>query len=254
MKHFRPIKTFATWLLEKVRIEKGDYRGFHDVNHINHWINDTFHLTKRINGDLNFEIYDHHEIKFNGIQDVHHFYFPMVDHAHALISKFGGKHTTVPFSESIRRHEPISDQFTIDDLKFMYGDPLPNVIQYHLADMKSRLSGYFNVFTHMHHSWSRNWLPSAFIYRRDEENDGDEILEWFKEIFGDNQGRIRQGWTVSARGVYEFDDPAIAILFKLRFGETRIPQSVFLTDQDYMVLKDQLSGFKKENSKTFLDT
>jgi hypothetical protein len=156
-----------------------------------------------------------------GRQHLHHFYFPEPEIADRFHEKFGGERFTLPMEKSPRKNDAIFDNFTLDDLVYLYGDPLPNLIQYHLVDMEDRLSGYFDRYKFMHQSWAKraHWLPSAFVYVGHENDRSDGPLKWLYEMLGGADGKDWQSsWESSAMGVYEFDDPQLAAAFKLTFG------------------------------------
>lgn len=223
MKHFRPINTFATWLLEKVDLHqtKNELRD----GKVNGWIHDVLGLWPRNEFNaLSPDIYLH-TWSWGGDSKPDSFYFPTAHQAKLFADFWHGQHITMPMEQGIRRNEPIMDHFTMEELKLLYGDPLPNVIQYLLIDHANRLGGYLDSFKYMHHEWSRDWLPSAFVHigsRSEEENH--EIHRWFFETLnGNNGGAWQKGWAVSVSDIYEFDDPMLAMTFKLRFGSQPIP-------------------------------
>lgn len=256
MKHFRPIKTFATWLLEEVRVSFPDAPSLSGGDHADEWIQANLNLHRSSYGDLRANIYSHSYSGFpsSGQSCINIFNFPDAASADAFHAEFGGERLTIDESQSARRNESLSGHFTMDDLKKMYGDPLPNIVQYHLVDMEDRLSGYFYEFKHMHQPWARNWLPSAFVYVNDRDLDtSNEILNWFHttlfhQITEEDPHGWQRGWQSNANDVYEFDDPSVAALFKLRFGGNGVPERRSLSRNSTIVtLKDHVNIVKRAN-------
>lgn len=251
MKHFRPIKTFATWLLESVTVElvpggKDDWSGSKAARQ---WIEENLNLTKLDRFGFNrleSAIYSNDASGFpkEGTPCRNNFYFPDAESANLFHAKFGGQRQTLPVEQGPRRNEPICDNFTLDDLVYLYGDPLPNVIQFHLVDMDDRLGGYFDRFQYMHQPWSRrsHWLPSAFVYVSHAQRVDDAPLKWlYQTLFRpeDPENFWQHGWQSSIHGIYEFDDPKVAAMFKLAFGGGAIPSK--LTYRSYETY-DRLAG------------
>lgn len=258
MKHFRPIKTFPTWLLDSVTVEftpveEGDWSGGKVARK---WIEENLNLTKLDHLGLNrmdSAIYSHNATGFPSPNQPckNNFYFPDAESANLFHAEFGGERLVLDPANGPRRNEPITDNFTLDDLVYLYGDPLPNLIQFHLVDMEDRLGGYFDRFKYMHQSWSKrsHWLPSAFVFvKRTEANRADSALKWLYETLyrpEDPENTWQQSWTSSIHGIYEFDDPEVAMMFKLAFGGGEIPSRIsYRRDRVYEKLAGPVSGMK----------
>lgn len=257
MKHFRPIKTFSTWLLHQVKVEVAavDEKTFGKFYEgCCRWIESNLNLSKADHGDLRHAIYNATSSTFfsnAGIQ-CYTFEFPEAEYANSFAARFGGSYLEIDKKDSHRRNETISGNFTIDDLVYLYGNPLPNLIQFHLVDMSVRLGGYFDDFKHMHQDWCNrsDWIPSAFVFA--DERDADrvvEILGWFNTHLqkpDSEKGAWQKGWASSASGVYEFDDPHLAMMFKLRWGGNGFRRSYYIPEYKSVTdLLPYVSGIKK---------
>lgn len=256
MKHFRPIKTFGTWLLDTVRVPftpvEGDNWGGH---HADKWIQEELGLRKADRGDLGTDIYQHTYSGFpsTGVPCINNFNFPNSETADRFHVEFGGERSVLDMSDNPRKNEAIFGNFTIEDLKHLYGDPLPNVIAYHLIDMQDRLSGYFDDFKFMHQAWAKAWLPAAFVYVDEEQADRQTNATY--RFIADTDGTDE--WTrcfrVSAAGVYEFEDAGLAALFKLRFGGASIPEQVsFSRPETFEKLKDHVLGIRRLGDRRYI--
>lgn len=256
MKHYRPIKTFATWLLESVRVpftpQKDDGWG---GNHADEWIQEVLGLRKAERGDLGADIYQHTYSGFPkaGTPCINNFNFPDAKSADAFHAQFGGERSVLEMKDNPRRNEAIFGNFTMDDLKHIYGDPLPNVIVYHLIDMQDRLSGYFDRFKFMHQDWSKAWIPAAFVFVQETREDYEKNAHY--RFIADTNGT--EQWTrcfeASIKGVYEFEDAGLAALFKLRFGGASIPEKAsFSRPETFELLKDHVSGIRRLGDRHYI--
>lgn len=244
MKHFRPIKTFATWLLDEVTIPMTRDEG----KRAEDWIESELKLRRAGRGDLNADIYSHSGVAFSGDCPKNFFNFPTAEYAQRFQAKFGGGYSVRLMKENPRKNEEIFGNFTLDDLVYLYGDPLPNVIQFHLVDLEDRLSGFFDRYKYMHQHWAQrsHWLPSAFVYVQRDNEKARDILRWLHETLqrpGDPENHWQQSWESSIHGIYEFDDPSVAAMFKLAFGGGEMPSKLsFRRDSVYEKLKGPVSG------------
>jgi len=251
MKHFRPIKTFGTWLLESVEIKVPYTRANDDCDEYKTWIEQTLGLFKHTHGNLSPDLYmlTGMGLPVRDADNTYQFHFPTAEHADAFQARFGGVRKTRHRLDSLRVNEGIRGNFTLDDLVYLYGSPLPNIIQYHLVDMADRLTGYFHEYKFMHQTWGdRQWLPSAFVYINEKEYDDRDILGWLhSQLHADDTipSDWQKGWHGNGNGIYEFDDPAIAVLFKLRFGGASIPSKLPISRLDAVKgLLPHVSGIK----------
>lgn len=236
MKPLRPIKTFATWLLEVVYVRMSISEM--EAKKPDEWIRQNLGLEK--SRDSTYP--NVYSVTYDGFPTRNaathcSYYFPTAEHADKFKRQFGGVRDTKPKRESIRTNMAIAGNFTLADLKHLYGDPLPNVVQLHLVDLQDRLSGYFDEFKYMHQDWSpQTWWPSAFVYVNKQAADEErEILIWLHETLQGNhpdKNHWQRGWTSSASGIYTFDDPGVASLFKLRFGGDPLPEFYHCTRID----------------------
>lgn len=262
MKHYRPIARFGTWLLDQVHLpllvpEDNEERlAFGKAQDA--WIEEVLGLQRARHGDTRASIYQHHFGGFPtpGSMQVHYFNFPTAVMADLFQKKWGGSKITISKKESSRRNENIEDNFTIDDLKYLFGDPLPNVITYHLLYSTDH-SGYFYNYGFMHQDWAQQWIPSAFIYRPEHYRDETrEMLIWFAgvlehQVTDEDEHGWQRGWKHYGSDVWEFDDLRLAVMFKLRFGEDALPSSYRLR-RDSEKLVSQLSGISRQEGKGYI--
>lgn len=256
MEHFRPIKTFSTWLLESVKVPftpvEGDNWG---GRHADQWIESNLGLHKNAHGELGSDIYSHTYTGFPsaGHPCINNFSFPDAATADAFHAQFGGERSTLTMKNSPRRNEAIFGNFTIEDLKHLYGDPLPNVIAYHLIEMQDRLGGYFDRFKFMHQEWSKAWVPAAFVYVDESQKDRAENITY--RFIAETNGT--ENWTrcfeSSVTGVYEFEDAGLASLFKLRFGGAAVPERAhFSRPETFATLKDHVLGIQHLGDRNYI--
>lgn len=246
MKHFRPIITFATWLLECVKVPMTEDQSLCADD----YIQAEFKLNKATHGDLRWDIYLHWRTwSLTDVVD-NSFYFPSAEMADRFHAKFGGERSTKSMENNPRTGEGISGNFTLDDLVYLYGDPLPNLIQFHLVDMQDRLSGYFDRFKFMHQHWQHgsHWIPSAFVYVDRTIEQSEAPTQWLFNMLDKpevHKHAWQWGWEASIHGVYEFDDPSIAAMFKLAFGGGPIPSKLGTQRHDtYLKLVGPVSGIQ----------
>lgn len=262
MKHYRPIKTFATWLLERVSIQL-PFEGGRDwggKDH-EHWIEEHLELDRCVTGDLRANIYSHSGSGFPvaGRPHLHYFNFPTAEQADLFQATWGGVRSTETMKETARRNESIWGNFTADDMLHLYGDPLPNIVQYHLSYMQDH-GGYFNRFSHMHQQWAHlDWVPGAFLHRdRQCQDDEIEVICWFADtlqhqVTPDDEHGWQRRWHQYASNVYEFDDPYVAKMFMLRFGCDPIPEKYrFRGDEIARKLVPHVSGIRHATGKGYI--
>lgn len=144
------------------------------------------------------------------------FYFDDINHANQVIKEFRSVYELLPPGQGIRRDEGLAGNFTMDDLKNIFGDPLPDKVQYLLADLMHRGIDYFHDFRFMHQDWGRKWWPVAFVL----EPDGD--YEMMRQIHAWLYQNVKE-YNTHACGMVEFSHLQDAVLFKLTFGEAPLP-------------------------------
>jgi hypothetical protein len=248
MKHFRPIKTFATWLLDTVEVYITPKKETLRDNPADKWIRENLNLTKLSGSqkqlDLDIYLHSYSGFPIEGNPCKNNFYFPDAESANLFYAQFGGERKLLDVKDNPRKNEPIAGNFTLDDLVYLYGNPLPNVIQYHLVDMEDRLSGYFNRYNFMHQHWAHraHWIPSAFVYVDERAEGVDTPNQWlYQNLHKDSDPKHtwQHGWESSVKGIYEFDDPSLAAMFKLALGGAPIPSRLGIGIESVF---DKLSG------------
>lgn len=216
----RPIKTFKSWMLHNVEY----------VDPIDNW---ALKLKLRANGfffgeGLSDNVDDIGEPGYlicwgSGHQNgIHHLYLGYKEDADRLIEFLGaGEYTLLEQSKTPLRNTAIFGNYTLTDMKATFGDPLPDKIQFLLADLKHRNIDYFSSFNFMHQDWGRKkWWPAAFIYSpRESDDDYRERMLFLKSI-----GCDFDNFDSHACGMYEFEHANHAMLFKLKFGEDLVPK------------------------------
>lgn len=256
MKHFRPIKTFGTWLLESVKVPftpvEGDNWG---GSHADKWIQEELRLRKADRGDLGTDIYQHTYTGFPsaGMPCMNNFNFPSSETADRFHAEFGGERSVLDMADNPRKNEAIFGNFTIEDLKHLYGDPLPNVIAYHLIDMQDRLSGYFDRFKFMHQEWAKSWIPAAFVYAPASRQDYEKNSHLRFIAAANGTDNWTSCYESSITDIYEFEDARLAALFKLRFGGASVPeQAHFSRPETFEKLKDHVLGIRRLGDRNYI--
>jgi hypothetical protein len=220
----RPIKTFAKWFEHGVTVY---------ANRKN-WDRVRLHVTGRGlqcgNGARGLELdnFDFYETVTMSGDSAITFHFDSIYDANDLIKAIKRKHR-VHYSkgDSGRTNQELFGNFTMADLKGIFGDPLPRKVQYLLDDLKRRNIDYFRDFAFMHQAWSKQkWWPEAMVYTNELRYSrmnppvdiGREQLIWLNQMGLLNLTRRH------ACGMIEFASANDAMLFKLTFGEDPVPK------------------------------
>lgn len=204
MKPTRPLDTFDKWYRHEVWLTM-DRKGWRKVDWFldrQHWVRNEDYLMSYTSNERPILI----------------LHFDSIYHASIVAKRFTGYYKLHPRGEGPMRNKPIFTHFTMDDLKAIFGDPLPVKVQYLLEDLRRRNVSYFTAFQFMHHEWcDRDWWPEAFVYiRRSTPVAHAEQLIWCQ----DND--ITE-FETHACGMWEFGQANQAMLFKLAWGEDRLP-------------------------------
>ena len=203
MQPTRPIKTFDKWFRHQVTLEYED----EDRHFIFEFLDE-----KGLVKDNDYRA----TCTMSGTPYVF-LYFEDIYHANFTLKKLGGFYELHPKGEGVRKNEPLAGNFTMDDLKGLFGDPLPDKIEFLLHDLKHRGIDYFYDFLYMHQAWGRKWWPEAFIFAptHTREDDHEQHCWLYQNV---------KEYKRHSCGIVEFGYINEAIMFKLAFGESPIPK------------------------------